>query len=429
MRVTGNAKRSLTKGWSITTEPLQTSKVKKMQGYACFRAEVKLGGCTPETQYTVGINVYGADVPVFGGIPRFSFNPGVETIDGVSKEKINSYILGAAKSNREGDAKFRRILPVRPGTYDVQLWIARGIVPASDDRPLVCYKSGDTFGDSKLMRFDLDTNEFRTAEYGHRMFMHPVERSGFSNYLLVHGDWEPVTTEFARREIKPGDVVLDIGAHIGYFTLIFARLVGERGRVFAFEPDPTNYALLEKNVKANGYTNVTLVQKAVSDKSERIKLFSDRAQDGRQSIIEFGDDCKGIEVESVRLDDFFRDYSGPIDFVKMDIEGAEPTAIEGMTRLLGRNEHVKLMTEFLPSGLRRSGVNPSDYLELLGEHGFEPVGYLDDLNGRSESLDPARLIEGLDPETDQFVAGTYPSPSVNLFYVKGGRRAEALPAT
>ena len=101
------------------------------------------------------------------------------------------------------------------------------------------------------------------------MFLDSVD----SLRLSFNGVYEPCETEFVMNEIKKGDVVLDIGANIGYYTLIFARLVGEEGKVFAFEPDPENFALLKKNVEINGYHNVVLVQKAISNKTGKIRLF------------------------------------------------------------------------------------------------------------------------------------------------------------
>ena len=81
----------------------------------------------------------------------------------------------------------------------------------------------------------------------------------FINSLVCtsrRGSYEPLETETVKREIKKGNVVSDIGANIGYFASIVAKLVGEEGKVFAFEPDPGNFALLERNVQTNGYKYV-----------------------------------------------------------------------------------------------------------------------------------------------------------------------------
>ena len=78
-------------------------------------------------------------------------------------------------------------------------------------------------------------------------------------------------TDFFKKNIKEGDIVLDLGAHIWYFTCLFAQLVGKSGKVFSFEPEPNNFKLLKKNVEVNGYNQVTIEQKAVSDVKDMIK--------------------------------------------------------------------------------------------------------------------------------------------------------------
>src|SRR3989344_9219581 len=92
---------------------------------------------------------------------------------------------------------------------------------------------------------------------GHTVYVDPVD----SLRLTTRGYYEPYLTRVFDQHIKKGDTVLDIGANIGYHTLHFARLVGETGKVYAFEPHPSNFALLKKNIEANGYKNVVLVQK------------------------------------------------------------------------------------------------------------------------------------------------------------------------
>ena len=95
---------------------------------------------------------------------------------------------------------------------------------------------------------------------GHNMFVIP----GNEDYSL-YGVYGELDTEIVNHEIKKGDIVVDVGASIGYFTLIFARAVGPEGKVFAFEPKPERFELLKKNVEINGYHNVTLENMAVMD--------------------------------------------------------------------------------------------------------------------------------------------------------------------
>jgi precorrin-6B methylase 2 len=79
--------------------------------------------------------------------------------------------------------------------------------------------------------------------------------------------YEPMTTLAFHTLVQPGDRVVDVGAHVGYFTLLAARLCGPNGRVFAFEPHPDNFRLLERNIRENGAENVTAVRKAVADRA------------------------------------------------------------------------------------------------------------------------------------------------------------------
>lgn len=109
----------------------------------------------------------------------------------------------------------------------------------------------------------------RAPVLGHMMFLDAQDILNLS----INGIYEPLETEVVGREVSAGDVVVDIGAHIGYYTLMLARIVGPCGKVYAFEPDPENFTLLQRNVKENGYRNVVLLQKAVSDRNGSATLY------------------------------------------------------------------------------------------------------------------------------------------------------------
>lgn len=114
---------------------------------------------------------------------------------------------------------------------------------------------------------------------GLKMYMDPDEKaSNMASFLW--GQYEPATTAVVMKVVTSGDVVVDVGAHWGYFTLLAASLCGTRGRVFAFEPHPRNLALLSKNVAANGLTNVVVVQKAVSNRAGTAELLQSPSTTG-----------------------------------------------------------------------------------------------------------------------------------------------------
>jgi len=232
--------------------------------------------------------------------------------------------------------------------------------------------------------------EFVTIQ-GHRIFLDSRD----SNNLSIYGSYEPSLTAIFEREIADGDVVLDAGANIGYYTLIAARLVGEKGKVFAFEPAPENFTLLKKNVEVNGYHNVVPVPKAVSDESGRISLFLSEESSVSHRISNSIDGGKSVAIEATTLDDFFQDYKGNINFIKLDIEGAEAKALQGMSGILKKNRKIKLATEFYPSALRSSGIEPEDYLELLCQQGFK-LYHINEGNGERVPTDISKLMSWVD---------------------------------
>lgn len=193
---------------------------------------------------------------------------------------------------------------------------------------------------------------------------------GFRRTLQTYAmrkTWEELTTDLFKEVVKEGNVVVDLGANIGYYSLLAARLVGSKGRVYAFEPEPTNYSLLLKNIELNGYHNIIPVSKAVSNAVGTVRLFLDNQDTGAHTICEPGKKGKSIEVESVTLDEFFKDREPRIDVIKMDIEGAEMSALVGMDRILKENNNLRIFVEFYFSGIARSGSSPQEFIRRLLE--------------------------------------------------------------
>jgi FkbM family methyltransferase len=164
---------------------------------------------------------------------------------------------------------------------------------------------------------------------------------------------------------------VDVGANIGYFTVLFSRLVGEKGHVFAFEPDPQNMAILRRNLETNGCRNVTVEAKAVGDRLETVRLYRSTEVLGDHRIYDSGDGRESLPVEAIPLDQYFADYRGRIDAVKMDIQGAELLALKGMSATLDRNPAVWLLMEFWPYGLHKAGTNPEAVVQFLERKGFQ----------------------------------------------------------
>lgn len=170
-------------------------------------------------------------------------------------------------------------------------------------------------------------------------------------------------TEIAliKKIITPGDIIVDIGANIGFYTQLFSALTGKDGRVFAFEPDRSNFEKLKKNTKH--LSNVVLENKAVSAQSGKITLYHSTLNVDHRTYPSDGL-SKSHDVECVALDDYFS-RSPTIHLIKIDIQGYEPIAFKGMLHIVQQNKHIKLLSEFWPYGLEKAGYSPWDYWNML----------------------------------------------------------------
>jgi FkbM family methyltransferase len=205
--------------------------------------------------------------------------------------------------------------------------------------------------------------------HGHRMWFGPTSEC----YLdMTQGTWEPGVTHLFETFLEPGMVVVDVGAHIGHFSLIAARRVGSVGKVYAFEPAPENYALLVKNIALNGYRNVIPVPHAVANYEGDARYFLHPDSVAHSLHAEtFGKPNGTIDVKVTTLDRFLAAQSWPpVHLVKLDIEGAEPAALEGMAELLRRTPSIHLIVEFIPHILRRAGIEPRKFLHTLRDLRF-----------------------------------------------------------
>jgi FkbM family methyltransferase len=249
---------------------------------------------------------------------------------------------------------------------------------------------------------------------GIKLYLDPKDQV-ITPTILVLGSWETTETDWFLRIVKPGDTVVDAGANIGYYTVIGSRLVGDKGKVYAFEPEPANFALLQKNVRLNGLTNVVLEQKALSNRKGTLQLFIAEQNKGDHRIYQpEGESRASVEVEAVRLDEYFEDHPRGIDVLKTDTQGAEGLILEGMTGLLqGRTDGPTIFMEFWPHGLKGMGTDAGDLLKWLQSYGYRFY----DINPRDKKglprVEPADLLAG-HPVDDA-------SSQTDLLALRGGR--------
>lgn len=193
-----------------------------------------------------------------------------------------------------------------------------------------------------------------------------------SRELTLYGVFEKEETELIKNLIQKGNVVLDIGANIGYYTLMFAKLVGKEGKVYSFEPGLENFSVVQKNVLTNQLQNVILEKVAISDSSKETKLYLSEGPGGHR-IYQSNYCTKNFDiVNTTTLDDYFKDKSiiEKISFVKIDVEGAELGVLRGMISLL-KNENIKILAELYGPFIREFGNEPKELFLFLRNHGFK----------------------------------------------------------
>lgn len=201
---------------------------------------------------------------------------------------------------------------------------------------------------------------------------------------------ERLMTEVFMEQLKEGMNVVDVGAHVGYYTLLAAKMVGEKGKVFAFEPEQSSFDLLVKNIEVNKYHNVVAVKKAVMDKSGAAEFYVNDVS-GSHSMVNKKEHQKPIVIEAITLDKYFTNRK--IDILKVDVEGAEVPVLKGASSVLSGN--VKLFIEFAPEAIAKAGFTPSEFLDILYGYGFK----IQVINEASHALGPITKVLEICKET------------------------------
>jgi len=213
---------------------------------------------------------------------------------------------------------------------------------------------------------------------------------GFSPHLILDGYWEMWCTEFMLRHVKNGHVVIDVGANLGYYTILLSDLVGPEGRVTAVEPSPRLAELCQHNIDLNGFRHTAkLRRQAASDTTGALLRFQALISDPKNGHIlpDTAPDnttahVLDTTVETIRLDDL---VEGPVDFIKIDVEGAEEQVWAGMQQLLHRSPDVIVLMEF--NTLRCT--HPEQTLAAMAGHfPLRELGF----DGTARHLDAATVL-------------------------------------
>jgi len=243
---------------------------------------------------------------------------------------------------------------------------------------------------------------------------------GISTNLLVEGTREPGHVAQVKGNLKTGMCGIDIGANIGYYVLIEAKQIGEKGRIYAIEPEPENIELLKKNIIANGFENqVSVFQYLVGDRDEmsslRLSAFSNRhsVSEANRYKIPGSEKAPVIPVPMIRLDSFMEQKNlrpEDVNFLRMDVEGYEVVIFQGMNKLLNAKTPLKIFIELHPKWYGEWGWTLEKFIDQLSAHG---------LKVKSLSFKREGGIQTVEDPTREQVLATENSP----YTINGGSHA------
>lgn len=211
---------------------------------------------------------------------------------------------------------------------------------------------------------------------------------------LTLGAYEKEEIAFFQKHFRPGMSFVDVGANVGLYTGMALATPGFSGSILCVEPDAESRNFLEKTISASrksAEVRVAICPCAASDRAETVPFFRNPDNHGDNRLYSEDILTASGEVQTESLDELCRKNGvDHIDFLKIDVQGAEGRALAGAKKILAASPSVILMTEFWPHGLRRCGSDPEEYLALLESSGFS----LQDAQGRTLSeIDRKALIE------------------------------------
>ena len=234
----------------------------------------------------------------------------------------------------------------------------------------------------------LETYVAAKTFYGCRLYTDARDIVG--RYLYYFGIWEPNLTHWMSERLAPGDVFIDVGANVGYFTLLASQRVGKKGAVVAIEALPKTCEILQMNLEANNISNVRAVNMAAWDKEEPLKMFT-RAENppGTTTVMnawagkwELDSQCT---VQAAPLSSILKpaEIAGA-RLVKMDVEGAEWHAIQGMQPILDASrQDLEIVLEVNFGMLKSEGKSFEDVVRFFGRWGFHPYFLENDYSARA----------------------------------------------
>lgn len=200
-------------------------------------------------------------------------------------------------------------------------------------------------------------------------------RDSIQTRILLFGVWEPALTTLLLHDLMPGDLVIDVGANIGYFSVLAGRLVGGSGRVVAIEPSPIIAAALQKTIELNGLSNVEIIAAAASDRASSVRVYAGPPENrGSTSVSRRSVGPVEATVRADTLENLITTTRlHQARLIKIDVEGSEGRILESLLPHLALlTERSEIVVEVSPEDLERQGIQFEAVMSAFTFHGFHP---------------------------------------------------------
>ena len=228
------------------------------------------------------------------------------------------------------------------------------------------------------------------------MWVHDQRDQHVSKGIAEDGVWESYETQLILERLKPGIHFVDVGANIGYYTLLAADQMGEEGFIAAFEPDPDNYALLQKNLQHNQFSQVDAVSAGLSEHDSDGELFLSDTNFGDHQIYDAGEGRVSRSIRLIHGANYLQGKIPHIDLLKIDTQGAESKVIAGLLPLLQKSGNkLTMIIEFWPYGLRQSGSSAHQLVDMLSGLNL-PISIIDHVGHDLVDCNEQQLREWVD---------------------------------
>jgi FkbM family methyltransferase len=230
-----------------------------------------------------------------------------------------------------------------------------------------------------------------------QLYVHGERDKYVSRRIREEGVWEPYETSLLLSLLQPGDVFVDVGANIGYFTVLAASVVGQGGAVFAFEPDPDNFSLLQASAELNGlHHRVTAVEAGLAADAGDGRLYLSEDNLGDHQIYATDDGRGSRAINLYNGSQYLAGKLQRLDLLKVDTQGSEYQVMAGLLPLLQRLPYApRIIIELTPLSLRQAGASGRALIELLATLG-QPLWIIDHIEHRLAASNAQELSQWCD---------------------------------